>query len=502
MKNAILIILTLFCSFSLVGQIETSYKAETFGSIASEEHTPFWTVNQNWGAVPLNSDNFYVRGGVFHKQTLNKDWSFEAGFDLIGGNDSSYGDVWVQQLYGRLNWKIWRLDIGSREDYISLLNPYLSSGDFIHSNNARPLPEVKISMPDFWLVPYSKGNFFLKGEVSIGKYLDSNWQEETASPYLQNYTKDILSHHKSIYFRFGDMQNKHKMQFTVGMTHSTQWGGTLYKYKKDINGVWGYEITKQPKGLDDFLRMFIAKEGSSSSSNADNLYVSGSQIGSYIFKYDYKLDNQDVLSAYIHHFFDDGSGMVFENYRDNMLGIEYRSNKKSILSGAVFEYIYTKQQTGPIHHNELMDEEHYHLKPKGNGNDNYYNNTDYVQGPSHFGKSMGTPLLLSPEYNKDGTLNFKSSRIIAFHLGAEGYLRPDLHYRVLLTTGQSWGRYYFPYTKVKNGFASLLEFKYDFPVSTGFQTKLSVGYDNGQFFGGDTFGASISLIKRGVLFKK
>jgi hypothetical protein len=498
MKRVVFGVLWSLISIVSFSQIEDSYRVETFGTIATGENTPFWMINHNWGLNALTAGNFYVKGGVFHQQKMDENWSFDAGIDLAGGSSSSYGKVWVQQLYGRLNWKKWRMDIGSREDYVSLLNPRLSSGDFVNSNHARPYPQIKISLSDFVLIPYTKGNMFLKGDFAIGKYLDGLWQEENAAPYNQNYTKDVLSHNKSVYFKFGDITTKHKKQFIIGLIHVAQWSGSLYEYKESQ-----YNITNQPHRIDDFLRVAIAKEGSSSSSGADNAYVAGSQWGAYLLKFDYKLTAKKQISIYLNHFFDDGSGMVFENYRDNLLGVEYCSKDKSLLSGAVFEYIYTKQQTGPIHHNIYMDDEHRdRLIQKGNGNDNYYNNVDYVQGPSYFGKTMGTPLFLSPEYNTDGSLNFKSNRIISFHLGLEGYLHSTLRYRLLLTTGQTWGKYYVPFKAVKKGFASQLELIYHPAQIEGLNLKLSAGYDNGEFFGGDTFGVGFTLTQQGIIYAK
>jgi hypothetical protein len=501
MKRTVFLILLSCFYLPFFSQIEDSYRVETFGTVATGKNTPFWMVNRNWGITALDAGNFYVKGGVFHQQKLNEDWSFDAGADMVGGSSSAYGKVWIQQLYGRLNWKKWRIDLGAREDYVSLLNPYLSSGDFTHSNNARPFPQIKISLVDFILVPYTKGNMFLKGDFSVGKYLDGQWQEDRALPYKQNYTKNVLSHNKSVYFKFGDIETKHKKQFMVALIHVAQWGGTLYK--SDVNNnEWQYKIGNQPQGITDFFRVAIAKEGSSLSSGADSLYVAGSQWGAYLLKFDYKLTNKKQISIYLHHFFDDGSGMVFENYRDNLLGLEFSSKNKSLLSGAVFEYICTKQQTGPIHHNIEMDDAHRDkLMHKGNGNDNYYNNTDYVQGPSYFGKTTGTPLFLSPEYNTDGSLNFKSNRIIAFHLALEGYFHSALQYRLLLTTGQSWGRYYVPFKSVKKGFASQLELIYR-PAQKGIDIKLAVGFDKGEFFGGDTFGVGLTLAKQGIIYTK
>ncbi len=474
----------------------TTYRSELFGSLATGDNTPFWMLYHNWGMVPLEADNFYVRGGIFHDQQINQDWSFNLGLDIAASSPHSYSTVWIQQAYGELNWKTLRLNIGAKEDYTSLLDENLSSGDFDLSNNARPMPEIKGSLSDFILVPYTKGNMYIKGDFSVGKYMDGNWQEDTAFPNNQSYTKGVLAHHKSIYFRFGNINKSNKLQFTFGMDHQVQWGGTLYQYSKSTGE---YIIQEQPHGFDDFLRVMIAKEGSSGSSGADSAYVAGSQVGSYLFKFDYKLKDSDILSLYLHHFFDDGSGMVFENYRDMLLGIQYKSSQKKLLSNVVFEYIYTKNQTGPIHFNIMMDEAHSDLRSKGNGNDNYYNNVDYIQGRSYYGRTLGTPLFLSPEFNHNGSLEFKSSRIISFHLGMEGYFMQNFGYRLLATTGQTWGRYYVPYISVRDGFTSNLDLMYSYPHIKGLDFKLSLGFNTGDFFDGNTFGAGITVTKRGII---
>lgn len=474
---------------------ETSYRAEMFSSFSTGEHTPFWMVYHNWGMTPLDANNFYTRGGVFHKQRLDREWSFSLGIDIAASTPHSYGTFWVQQAFGELDWKMFRLNIGSKEDYTSLLDPFLSSGDFDKSNNARPLPELKLSMPAFCRIPGAR-NIYFKGDFAVGKYLDGDWQEDKALPHNESYTKDILSHHKSIAFRFGDISRSNRWQFTVEMDHQVQWGGVLYQYE------WWkgeYKIQDQPQGLDDFFRGMIAKEGSGGASSADNAYVSGSQVGSYLFRLDHKLKNEEVLSLYLHHFFDDGSGMVFENYRDMLLGVQYKTTKKQLISNAVFEYIYTKHQTGPIHFNMMMDEAHSHLQNRGNGNDNYYNNVDYIQGRSYYGRTMGTPLFLSPEYNDDGRLNFKGTRIISFHAGLEGYFHPHFSYRILATTGQNWGRYYLPFLSIHKGFAANLDLTYDNPRLKGFSFQLSTGANSGRFFSEDAFGMGLTIVKRGII---
>jgi len=493
---AIIIIICISSTYAL-SQSVVSYRAETFGSVASGENTPFWTVNQKWGVPALEANNFYLRGGVFYEQKLKSDFSFDAGLDLVGGTKSFYGKAWIQQIYGRVNWKILRLDIGSREDYTSFLNPRLSSGDFVASNNFRPIPGIKGSVPEFTLIPFTKGNFYFKGDFFVGEYFDDKWKENRAAPLFRDYTTNILYHRKSVYFRFGNIETTNRMQFVFGMNHAAQWGGTLYRYSKEENKSVG---TPQPRGFDDFIRILMAKEGSANSSDADKVHVAGSQWGAYTLKYDYQLVNNSVLSIYTNHLFEDGSGMGFQNYMDGIFGLEYDARKPKVVSGAVFEYIYTKQQTGAVHFNHGMDDAHRDkLFKKGNGSDNYYNNVDYVEGPSYFGHTLGTPLFLSPMYNTDGSLNFKGSRIMALHLGLEGFVAKQLRYRLMLTAGKNYGTHYIPFSEIKEGFASQLEMTWSPEKLDNWDFTLSLAYDKGEFFGGNTAGLAVGVAKRGII---
>jgi hypothetical protein len=476
----------------------TTYRAETFGSIATGDHTPFWTTNHNWGMTSLTANNFYLRGAIAHQQTLNRNWSWQAGIDLAAGSPTNYGNPWIQQLYGRLNWKSLRLDIGPREDYVSFLDPHLSSGDMSLSSHARPIPEIKISLPDFLLVPYTKGRFYFKGDFALGRYFDGKWQENTALPYAQSYTKDVLSHHKAVYFRFGNIeQNNSKMQFTLGFTHYAQWGGTLY-YSFYEDGSPRYAITHQPHGFNELLRMMFAQRGSENSSGADRANVAGSHWGTYLANFDYRLSPKQQLQFYFLHFFEDGSSMNPRSFMDMTLGLRYTTRQPQLLSGILFEYIYTKNQSGSIHY-VTQDDAHAHLRTLETGNDDYYHNVDYVQGPSYYGRSFGTPLFLAPGYNTDGRLHFKNNRITAFHLGLEGYLHPTLRYRILATTGRGWGRYYRPFLQMQEGLATQLELIHTPAKHPDWQLKATLGCDRGPFFGGNTFGGALTLAKRGVI---
>jgi hypothetical protein len=486
--------LIIFCfwiyALNIKAQGVTMVNSEISASAATGDNTPFWLVNQKWGKISKEANNFLVSGSVAHYRSLTKDISLETGINLVGGSKSNYGNVWLQELFLRLNWKSLRLDIGPREDYTSFFNPALSSGDFIESNNSRPIPQIKISIPDFVSVPFFNDKLFVKGDMLVGYFIDNKWKTERAEPYDIRYSTDIMYHRKSLFFRIGNIQ-KTKMQFIFGLNHAAYWGGTLHN--RIDSETREYIDTPQPQKIGDFIRVFIAKEGSENETTASQVYVAGSQWGAYVFKYDINLYDSVKVSAYINHFFDDGSGLAFLNLMDNLHGLEVTTGCR-YLSNVVFEYIYTKQQSGALHYySEEQGDKHRgsHIN-KGNGNDSYYNNIDYQEGPSYFGYSMGTPLFLAPMYNNDGTVNFKGTRIAAFHLGFSGNLSDRLTYRLLFTTGKNYGRHYVPFRNIHRGFASMAEFKYAIKNSP-LSLTLSTGYDNGRFLGGKTFGGMLTV---------
>ena len=42
------------------------------------------------------------------------------------------------------------------------------------SPNARPIPEIKLSMPEFTIVPLTKGWMQVKGDFAVGKSFDTD----------------------------------------------------------------------------------------------------------------------------------------------------------------------------------------------------------------------------------------------------------------------------------------------------------------------------------------
>ena len=175
--------------------------------------------------------------------------------------------------------------------------------------------------------------------------------------------------------------------------------------------------------------------------------------------------------------------------KDIMLGAEFNLKYGSWFRNIVFEYIYTKYQSGPIYHDHTEGRSD-HIS----GIDNFYNHYIFT-GWQHWGQAIGNPLYRSPIYNDDGKIEFKNNRFVAYHLGLDGRPAERLDYRVLLTYQTGYGTYSDPYTKKQHNTSFLVEAAYSFPKQ--WKVTGTYGMDFGKILG-DNSGFQITVSKTGV----
>lgn len=475
-----LIGIAFFCIFlSGYSQDGLRYNIDAFGSLATGSNTPFWIVNNTYGMVPLKANNGYIRGGAFYGKDLNENFNFEFGVDVTAEARHS-SSFFLQQLYGEMSFQALSLSVGAKEYYNSMLDKELSSGDFNYSLNARPIPEINLGVCSFTSVPFTKNILKFRGDFAVGKSTDNDYTIRTKGSG-EDYATDILWHHKSLFFLVGDPTHKFPFSVLLGMEHAVQWGGwTSESNTGDI-----------PHSFRDFIRVVLGEGGGDDSTAGDQVNALGNHQGTYNLKFMY--ENSDFkIGLYKQHFFDDGSGMDYTNWRDGIWGMEGQFSKFPYLQRFVLEYVNTTNQSGPMHNL------YYERPGRGGGNDDYYNHDYYISGWSHWGRALGNPLLTSPEYNNDGKLYFKNNRIKAIHLGLTGKVSNNLSYRVLATTVNAWGRMMYPFLEKRDDFSALVECKYTHPRYKGWSLTGQFAFDAGSMYD-DTWGCSLKVTKSGVI---
>lgn len=461
----------------------TSYRAEIMGSAATGDNTPFWMTSNRYGIVPLEANNAYLRAGVFHQQHFGKGFRWGAGIDVVAAVPR-YKNAYIHQLYAELGYKCLEVSLGSKERYQSLVDASLSSGDMIYSNNARPVPEMNIRIPRFTTIPLTKGWLQFKGNFSVGRSFDTGYLEDW---HGDDYTwvKNVLWHHKSLFFQVKDTRGDFPLSAIVGIQHIAQWGGTSTNPN----------IGEQPHSFKDFLRIITGREGGGNATLSDQINVLGSHHISYDFGLRYETADWS-LRGYYQHLSYDKSGMEFYNGTDGLWGLELELPRFSWLDRFVFEYITTRNQSGPFHYIWFDHETH---PGRGGGDDNYYNNDEYITGNSYFNRGIGSPLIPSPEYNANHAPGFQNNRVRDFHFGLQGALSSHVRYRLLLTVMNTWGTFRRPFLQKKEGVSLLADITYTHPRLPGWDFSGSLSADTGDVFGDSTTGFSLRIRKRGLL---
>jgi hypothetical protein len=475
----------LFLFFSCIAhaQQKLDYRFDGFGSATKGNYTPFWMSSNTYGTVPLKPNNAYLRGNLTGSYSFSKKLKLEAEADVITAAKHT-SSFWIHQLYAAVSFRNMRLLVGAKENYKSMLDKNLSMGDMTYSTNARPIPEINWAFPDYTTLPFTKGIVQFKGDFAVGKSMDNDYIFRTKNQDAL-YTYDILWHHKSLFLKGEDPDDRFPLSAILGLEHAVQWGG------------WSNyaDFGKYPSSFMDFFRVMIPQGGGSQSIEGEQINALGNHLGTINMKLAYKAKTFQA-ALYKQHFFDDNSGLEMANWRDGIWGGELTFINQPFLRKMVLEFLQSTNQSGPMHF--LHYEGHSYSRVRGGGNDDYYNNEFYAGGWSYFGRSLGNPLFASPEYNDDKTLYFKSNRLKVIHFGLQGNFSPELSYRTLFTGMHGWGTFNRPFLKQKNSFSSLIECIYKPEKYAGWQITLQFAFDKGGLYG-DNFGCSLKLSKSGSI---
>ncbi|MCM1348199.1 MAG: capsule assembly Wzi family protein [Firmicutes bacterium] len=468
-----------------------NYKVEGMAATSSG-HTPFWLLNNRLGLSSLKQNNGYIRGAAIREMATDKRFSWGAGIDLVVPYNFTSNFV-IQQLYGEIRYRCLEFTLGSKERYMGLVNRELSSGDLTFSLNARPVPQAFLAMPRYEWVPWTRHWLAAKAYVSFGMFTDWRWQRDLVGPDGR-WTEKLLYHSKGLFLRLGDPA-RHPFLLEGGLEMGAQFGGTAYF----VDDYGQHHVVHLPHGAKDIIKI-IFPMGGGDSSDPDQLGEVANVLGNHLGQWSAALtfaprNSEWQFRTYYLHYFDDHSQMFLQHaWKDMLLGVEVTFPKNPVISQFVYEYLYSKDQSGAVYwdHNENIPEQ-------VSGRDDYYNHYIYP-GWSHWGMGMGNPLIISPIYNKDNTLMFYHNRIKGHHFGWKGQPFVQLSYRVLISYTRSWGTYNYPTANVMHNFNSMLEATYSPRRLKGWDFRLGLAADGGRLLG-KSFGAMLTISKSGCLLK-
>lgn len=488
MKKVILLSFLIFFSAHMSAQYISDIYLKTDVTLGTGDVSPFWfNVNQH-GLGSIHPNSAYLRAGIDKKINSDKRFDFAYGLDLVGGYNLD-ANVILQQAYADLKYRSLFLSIGSKERSGLFRNPLLSTGGTLISGNARPIPQVRVGFYD-WVQPFKKVNWFkLKGDFSYGWFTDNRFRRDFIDKQDGVYVKNILYHHKYIAFQFGNDDTRFKVEAAYEIDQ--QFGGNHFTYK---NGEIVEEVNI-PSGFKDYLRAFLPLSGNENDFIYNQNYYQGNYVGEWQINLHYKINKDHKLILGFEKFWEDASGMSFQNRFDGLWSLEYKRSEPAIISGALFEYFQSTDQAGPCYWLPSYDGQETDIKFEANGLDNYYNHAIY-QSWSHFGLNMGNPLIPSPVFNKEKQLTSNSNRIKAWNIGVNGTISSEWDHRILLTYMRGWGPYDAPFEAVKDNLSGLFEVSYRPKKISNLETKLEFAFNTGTLYGGESMGLKLGVVYR------
>lgn len=456
------------------------YNVEAVPTFSTGENTPFWLVSNIHGLGSPELNNGFVKGEVFKHMNPSKRFDWGAGADLSAGWHIP-APFAIRQLYGELHYRAIWVSIGSKNFNNGYNDRKLSSGDLLFSENAMAIPQLRVGTNGFASVWGTKGWFSVKAYLGYGMFTDSKWQKHWVEPGGDR-ASNVLFCSRGLWLRGGNF-DKFPLTFDVGIEMGTQFGGTVY---------WEGKKIKMPNKFIDWIKAIVPLAGNNDTPDGEQTNVQGNMNGEYSMSTRFRPAKDWEIRAYWEHYFEDHSQLTFEYgaWKDGLWGLEVSFPENPFLKKFVFEYIATKDQTGPINHDSTPE-----IPEQVSGGDSYYNH--YLYGAwQNWGMTIGSPLLISPIYNRNHVIKVFDNRIIAQHFGLEGNPVDWVNWRVLLTFSRNWGSYRYPLPEVYNNFSGLVEAHFSPKKLKGWYASAAVAWDHGALLG-NNFGAKISIGKTG-----
>ena len=487
------------------------YKVEMQASLSRGDHEPLWLNANKYGLSSLEKSNGYLRASLERPLTndMGKKFGWGAGIDVAGAYHFT-SKVVVQQAYLEGRWLYGTLTIGSKEYPMELKNQLLSTGSQTLGINARPIPQVRLALPDYWALPFTDGWVSIKGHIAYGKTTDDKWQKDFTQ-LKSKYTEGAWHHSKAGYIKIGNSYRFKPISLELGLEMAAQFGGKSYKTGHG-------DVVENQGGLKGMWRALIPGGGETVEQGTVYQNASGNQLGSWMFRLNFDYDTW-YFGIYGDHYFEDHSSMLHLDYdgygtgsewnvkkkrryvvydfKDILLGVDFRLKGNYWINNVLVEYLYSKYQGGPIYHDHSEG-----MSDHVCGKDNFYNHYLFT-GWQHWGQAMGNPLYTSPLYNDDGAILFKNNRFSAWHFGISGAPNYNLRYRLLATFQRSFGTYDKPFADPENTQQLLAEADYHFSYYSplnGWSVKAALGADFGHVYG-KNIGFQLTIVKTGTLLK-
>lgn len=363
------------------------------------EDLPFWMHVNRDGRVDQKSANALNYIEANSKLFENDNFDIETGAS-ISTRISDDPVMFLDKAYLKIRAFDFKFLGGRFIDPLTEKENELSTGSFMYSRNATPIPKIAFATDGFVDIPGTRGIVRYNGLFGHG------WFEN------DRYVRNAYLHEKYFYLSI-----KYAFFEAVGgIVHNVQWAGVS-------EGSRG----KLPSGWGTFKEVVFASGSSDPDApGGEQSNAVGNSVAAYDFSLGLFFDKVD-LRAYRLFYLEDKVSTRFRSPWDGVWGLSAKPKGVPLVQNILWEYINTKKQ-------DSFDFEPY-------GTASYYYNGIYRTGWTYGRRVIGNPLILTDGSDGSTGRPIYNNIIIAHHAGISGSLSSHLNYKLLYTFSRNYGTY-------------------------------------------------------------
>jgi len=350
---------------------------------------PFWFRVRQEGSIPLAGASVGIFGNLKKEYDTTSnlfDWGAGIAFRTNFGSRVDFNLI-SGYIKGRAS--VFEIKLGRWNNYSGLSDTLLSTGSFGISGNALAIPQIQISIPQYYNLP------FLNGWVGVRGSLSHGWIGSVPIQFGNVSQSRSFFHSKALYGRIGKQGGVYSL--IAGFNHNAFWGNERNIYSGfDLSNWQAYQSVLYGKTW------------------------GGSKVGNHLGSIDIEIEanwNRVNFVVYRQFFYEKGGLYHLANIADGLNGItlinkaKQESDKGIKWERALFEFLYSKNQGGYLSSPETPS-----------GAEDYYNHYIYAEGWSYKGLGLGNPLFTPRREARDSLAHnssqfFINNRLMAFHIG-------------------------------------------------------------------------------------
>ena len=451
-------------------------QAEIGGYFVSGQQMPFWARANQDGIVPLAGSIGTIRlmAKADYRPLAPKrrrlDWGY--GVEVVA-NQGATTQLILPEAYAKLRFGALEIYAGRRRGIAGLVDTLLTSGAYAWSGNALPLPKIQIGTIGY--APLG----FTKGFVAINAFFNHGW-------FNNGFVQHSYLHQKVFYIRLGKPNSRVKLY--GGGNHEVQWGG----YAPGLIGLKGLSDNMDGQlasNLDAYFRVVTASRGTGYVPSTGPISIDeGNRIGNHLGSLDVAIEvkvSGYTLTLYRQNLYETGALFYLTNLVDGLNGLRIQRTQpgsgRFCIDHLLVEFFYSKSQGG----SEFVIDD-----PHRRGRNNYFNHSQYQDGWTYLGRTIGTPFFTQGTEIKASLAQgaIVNNRVSLLHLGASGTLLQRIQWLAKLSYSQNFGTYDNPLPAGTNQFSGLLNTSTPvvIPLVGPCQLQASLTVDQGRLLNNST----------------